>query len=70
MLEKNLQRKIGEGSINMIKINNKNVRILSNMSQQNNADSSSSYDLSKNKLPIVPSINEKHSIDIYIPNLS
>jgi hypothetical protein len=70
LLEKNLQRKIGEGSINMIKINNKNVRILSNMSQQNNFDSSSSYDRSKNNLPIGPSINEKLSIDIYIPNLS
>ena len=80
-LEKNLQKKIGENSVNMIKINNKNVRFNNNTNNTNNSnnlnynhtDSLNGFDKSKNKLPMVHSMhqsNEKLFVNIYVPNLS
>jgi hypothetical protein len=75
-IEKNLQKKIGENSVNMIKINSKNVRFnninpnSSNNLNSNHTESLNGFDKPKNS--IVHSMhqsNEKLFVNIYIPNL-
>ena len=78
-LEKNFQSKIGDSSVNMIKINNKNVCLLSNIALHNNSNNTNgspadSINSPKNNHSIIQSScnqsNEKLFINIYIPNLS
>lgn len=74
-LERNLNKKIGESSMNMIKMHNKNV-VLSNLQNttiihaNNNGDHSNPHAIlnsARSRVPIVSSINDKVHIDIYIP---